>query len=509
MTTYLLFVGGSGIRVAKSFIHLCAAGCFKREKFKAMLIDTDRSNGDTKILKDTIDAYNKIAINVHEFPEINFYTENGEIEVWNPLSGNPDDAMSQRIGYNLWNSANMKDLYDFLYTENEKNIKLSKGFYGYTSIGSYFMADAIKGTASGELNPNWHSFFSGMGSNDAIFVIGSMFGGTGASAIPTIAKILKRANDTQGHKCGCVILMPYYRTVSSEKKAGAINSKLFAAKNKAALNYYADEKICDDFDRIYFVGEDKNYYMDVKNCNGGEMQRNKANYVEVEAALTIGDYIRDINAVINGEMTDNEFNSEKTYDVDYTGEGNPVVNLLNTINPNENYCTDMITFLETAIIYNKAIYFIAKGEAWRGASWVGNYNVNQEHSDDFRKYCKMYVDWMFELLTDTRDGEYYENAETPLSEGKEPRKSSFDIVNIEGEEKLRLFTDFKYVKPKGFFKDEFASFETMSSLSNDDNVKNLTGKEILMTFGNKIGGDVKTMSQVINCLRNILAGGDN
>ncbi|MCD8214619.1 MAG: hypothetical protein LUC97_03085, partial [Clostridiales bacterium] len=447
MKIYLLFIGGSGLRTARSFIHLCAAGCFNYTKcdFKAMLIDTDRTNGDAVLLMDTIRAYDKACENVHIFPRIDFYRENGAVAIWNPLAQNPDDSMKKIIYYDGWDGAaeggKLQDLYDFLYTKDEQEISLGRGFYGHTSIGSYFMADAILGGGKKNLNPEWTKFFSDINKEDLIFVVGSMFGGTGASAIPTIAKILKVYDKTKDNDCGCSILMPYYETVADDTEIGSINSALFPAKNRAALYYYADQSIYDDYKHIYFVGEDRANFMKLENHNGGPEQRNKASYVEIESALTIADFINDIENAPS-EDGGEAANIIKAYDVDYNGDNNPNAELINNIVVGRRYCTDIIAFFETAVLFNKGIYHIVKSR--KGAGWVGRYKIDGGPNDDFRDYCKYYVDWMFEILTDTdKASGDYKNAEELLGSGSTARlahQSSFNIINSEGDDKRRLYT---------------------------------------------------------------------
>lgn len=488
---YLLFVGGSGIRVARSFINLCAAGCFNNTDFKIMLIDTDIKNGDTDKLFETISAYNKISEKTNAFPALDFYkNKNGEIAVWNPLEGlaaRTDASMNEILNKAMWddNSNDVKDLYNFLYTTSEQEIGLDKGFYGHTSIGSYFMVNAISGSSAGTLNPEWSSFFGpNLSDDDTIFVIGSMFGGTGASAIPSIAKILKSVTNTSNAQMGCTIVMPYYDTVAEGSDVGNINSVLFPAKNRAALYYYADQEIYEDFQSMYFVGENKDDFMTLVNKNGGHEQRNKASHVEVYAALTINDFL-------NTDTGD----GIKTYDFEVPA-GNINIETLNNINDDIKYADNIINFCKVAILFNKVIKHTASDKKDK---WSGFYDEANIPTGDFSVYCKVYTDWIFELLIDTANNGEYGSVETYLSE-KDPNLGKFTIMNIAGKDKLKLFTLAMFEKPKGWFKNKYADIECIKDLSPGSDLPSYSGEKIMMRFNDLSNARFESLRQFIDTL---------
>ncbi len=498
MKVYLLFVGGSGIRVAKSFLHLCGAGCFPGHEFKIMLIDSDNSNGDTDLLKTIIKKYNAIG-KLSDAPDIDFYKDqNDDIVVWNPLKENASDSMEDIIKRSLWTTdedKNIADLYDFLYTKEEQSISLEEGFYGHTSIGSYFMTNAISGDKLGMLNKEWTSFFTDIKRDDAVFVIGSMFGGTGASALPTIAKILKDYPDTKDNYLGAGIIMPYYSTAADNDNVGDINSKLFPAKNKASLGFYSDQKLDEKFEHIYFIGDEGDNFMILKNARGGKKQRNKAHHVEIMAAATIIDFINDINF--------KKRNLTKAYDSDVK-TGNKFVSILNRTG--DKVATKLISFLELAILFNKAIYKNIKEN--KGAGWLGKVKFEgyEKNFAAFSEYCKEYINWMFEILNDTNnDGKYYNPQETIdliLNNKKRPDKSGFNIVNADSIEKIKLFTP-DFCKKQGWFKSEYEDINAMKEFSNDPDVKNyeVTGEKLMMNFDSSMNKSIENLSQFVDILK--------
>ena len=77
MTCYLIPIGGTGVRVMKSIVYLCMAGCFDGTQFKVMCVDADEVNGDIKELQKLIKEYNEISNGM--FPEIRLNKINGKI----------------------------------------------------------------------------------------------------------------------------------------------------------------------------------------------------------------------------------------------------------------------------------------------------------------------------------------------------------------------------------------------------------------------------------------------
>ena len=74
---YVFFVGGSGARVCKAFLHACAAGAFRSEEIKVLLLDADSEN---PACQDCLRLYKK-----YESNRAMFHSESAETAQRTPL----------------------------------------------------------------------------------------------------------------------------------------------------------------------------------------------------------------------------------------------------------------------------------------------------------------------------------------------------------------------------------------------------------------------------------------
>ena len=255
---YLLPIGGTGVRVTKALLHLCMAGCFDGTQFKIMCIDSDDVNGDIKALETLLKNYKSLPGDI--FPEVKLAKIEGEERcIWSPLSGDKRkdkrSSMKDMIAESHMNK-DAKKILEFLYTKPEREKILEGGFYGHTSIGSYFMAqEVVKDEKYTEV---WHDFFDGKKEDDKIFIIGSVFGGTGASGVLTIAGLIRDNAETENIPIGAVFVMPYFKpgTRGDEDLQLPIDWTTFTTKTKTALAFYLDQQFDEIFDTMYFIGEE-------------------------------------------------------------------------------------------------------------------------------------------------------------------------------------------------------------------------------------------------------------
>lgn len=267
---YIIPIGGTGARVMRGIVYLSMAGCFNGESFKVMCVDSDETNGDVGRLEQLINLYQSLRKklenekldnknhNNYVFPEIisaDVDKSAGKRLVWSPLSGeetNSNMSMSEMVHESTM-SDKIRDVYDFLYSKAERNKRLVGGFYGHTSIGSYFMAQQI--VNGGRYTEVWESFFNNVNDKqDKIFIIGSVFGGTGASGVPTIARILNEMEETKNVPIGAIFLQPYFRPVTKNDVGEGleIDWNTFTTKTKTALSYYSEQNYNAIFNEMYF-----------------------------------------------------------------------------------------------------------------------------------------------------------------------------------------------------------------------------------------------------------------
>ena len=312
MRTFVYFVGGSGARTLRSLIFLMASGVDlgKGNEIVPILVDYDIENGDlvrTKALMDQYVQFNKI---IKDIPgeEKDHLFFNGALTM---LGNNPADSslsfvemggefpnatFGNYINYDNLNQSDDDPTQDFirsLYSaskvksKQELELSLKLGFKGNPNIGSVVF-NKFFGTET--YRTFYNSFSTDETTPDKVFIVGSIFGGTGSTGIPQLVKNLRSCEKNAIRNCriGTCIILPYFNVEGNEKSQ--INSNLNVSKSKAALSYYQKE-VNDKLDEIYYIGCNarKGTY---KNVEGGSEQRNKAHLVELLSAMSIVEFAK-------------------------------------------------------------------------------------------------------------------------------------------------------------------------------------------------------------------------
>ncbi len=298
---YLIGVGGTGSKVIESYIKLCATGLGPSNLWLGM-VDQDEANGNVARSKTAIENYQRLRnfIKREGKDNIGFNTNFLKTDIrthpedasWCPLPG-VTPTLKDVFSYDLLNPA-LKDTMDCLYhTEDELNLPLDEGFRARPSIGAAAIISQMN-----ENTPFWQKLFDALdeansGKEIKIFLVSSIFGGTGASGFPSIARLLreiiKKKNITDGVKIGGALMLPYFSfpkpDLDEEKQVA--HADTFLEQSRGALDYYSrmfegsGEKI---FDELYLAGADPliplKYFE-----KGGNNQKNPPLIPEIYACL--------------------------------------------------------------------------------------------------------------------------------------------------------------------------------------------------------------------------------
>lgn len=277
MGYYFIGIGGSGAKVMESLTHLTAAGLLpnvpRQERLYVMAVDPDVGNGN---LKRSSAAFNNLAV----FQDLNVGTDTRlfktEVTLAHPFPWSPtehDKKLDDILTYQSLSGTPIGKLYETLYTRAERDTFLNEGFRGRPSIGAAILArKAAMFEANGwedHAEAPWDKF-AHLVKQDAkngqiahIFLAGSVFGGTGAAGMPTIAKLLRREFASYCESgtvvIGGALILPFFGfTPQQEGNNGQIyaSSENFLTNTKAALKYYAAKYKHDKvFDAMYFIGD--------------------------------------------------------------------------------------------------------------------------------------------------------------------------------------------------------------------------------------------------------------
>jgi len=319
MSYHVIGIGGSGAKSVESLIHLCAAGLMPDGELNAFFIDPDISNGTLERALHTLQQYadcKNIALgNTDLFKtRINL----AKPTVWSPFGEGAHPTLENFFHYSALKAQNeaAANLFDVLFSPQEKKVVLDEGFLGHPSIGAAVMARNVE--LSGD--EPWKTFRNRVdveartGGGCKIVLMGSIFGGTGASGIPTIARLIKdEFKQYENIKIGAVLLLPYFSFASAEKKLPdgrvfMLNPQNFMLNTQAALKFYYNQNDLRAFDFLYLMGE--HLMVEVKDTSaGGNTQKNAPHFIEVYAALSAIDFFKNIDTKLGqNEYKDRRYN---------------------------------------------------------------------------------------------------------------------------------------------------------------------------------------------------------
>ena len=312
---FIFAIGGTGSRVLKSLTMLLAAGIKPNSDINyeivPIIIDPHKANEDLKRTIRLIDNYQKITKDIG--------LENGffgtEITTINNLV-NSENKLSSTFTYNLQQVSDTKfrdyidfdqldesnkALADLLFSGNSVNkrgekvnlldLEMDIGFIGNPNIGSVVL-NQFKDSNE------FKEFSSIFNSEDRIFIVSSIFGGTGAAGFPIILKNIRDAKNNpnidgkeflENAKIGAVSVLPYFNI--EKEPDSPIQKSDFISKTKSALSYYKDNVTGNNsVNSLYYIADDysgKPY----KNDPGENGQKNPAHFIELASALAIIDFL--------------------------------------------------------------------------------------------------------------------------------------------------------------------------------------------------------------------------
>ena len=310
---YLFAMGGTGSRVLKSLLMILAAGVRLSDdnswELEPIVIDPDQGGGNLTDSIETGEIYIKVRRNVsylqEHFPGF-FAQPLGESEIekvpWDEVSNGDYRAY---IHLDALKGSPTYSLVSLLYSESNLAMNMREGFRGNPNVGCVVL---------NQLEPWIDDFIKHrLHSEDRVLVVSSIFGGTGASALPLLVKSIR--NGSKSHvPIGAVSVHPYFNLEKPEEDGSGvetIDSATFIGKTKAALRYYKQN--LKELDVCYYIGDTMGDSH--ANCAGGREQKNPAAFVELAAALAARDFA---NMLLNtkepqevGETKYKEFAVEK------------------------------------------------------------------------------------------------------------------------------------------------------------------------------------------------------
>ncbi len=320
----LLCAGGSGLRVLESVLHLCAAG-LGPETLRVLAIDPDGANGNGSGVVQLVTKYREGASRFRgklgldaKGQQLTLFgteldlldTEGGSIglKIWSPIRA--DQRLRDLLGVELLPSQGVergRELVSLFFTDQELTMELDQGFRGRPVVG----AAAMSLVALQKDQQPWKQLVEKLRgdlqdpSGARVFLVGSVFGGTGASALYPLARFLETVPETNADRLmiGIGALVPYFRFESGTAGAPeglpklAARAEDFATATRAAVGFYQHVKDSWPFRSMYWLGDSNP--ANVSYAPGGPEQKNPSHFVELLMALAALGFFRQ-PAAVNG-----------------------------------------------------------------------------------------------------------------------------------------------------------------------------------------------------------------
>lgn len=296
---FAIGVGGSGAKCLEAITHLHAAGLLQNgdnstARLGTFLVEPDQQSTLLARAETAIDRYSKMRRLLGQKAD---HFARGELRhygTWSPLgtasSGISLDKVFPKAILRT-KASGLAALFDCLFPPEEQTVELDVGFRGRPPIGSAVMSRVD--IASEAQTGQWQQMLSdieaaaGNGASPVIHLFGSVFGGTGASGVPTLGQMLKswlRDRGLSSVRVNASLLLPYFDFEGQAQTDTGVHAEArnFQLNTDAALQYLRTSgSAC--FDQVYLIGSDIKARYDFS--IGGRSQSNAAHVVELLAAL--------------------------------------------------------------------------------------------------------------------------------------------------------------------------------------------------------------------------------
>ena len=320
---FVIGIGGTGMRCIESLIHLCAMGMFDDTDIHLLALDTDKNNGNFGRLKELKEAY----VNTKGLQAENrvahkdtFFSANIKYYEFSPDYQNKSTFKAVfNYGNTQYNHREETDLADLVLDRNVEEFNLQHGYRAQTHLGSMMMYQSILEAAKSRLPNGLKEFVSTLITETTtgtakVFILGSVFGGTGASSIPIIPQALSRAAQIISNGSTDILKNAYFGSTLLTAyfnfplpSAGEISQhKVIATSDKFALNsqvammfYDDDATIRSIYQRFYIMGTNSLNWNPMQRAEkggthtitGGADQKNDSHYIELLAASAALDFL--------------------------------------------------------------------------------------------------------------------------------------------------------------------------------------------------------------------------
>lgn len=310
MSYYLIAIGGTGNKILESLVYACAADALYTPdadgrpvpipRVHALIVDVDAACGNTTRAKQAAEHYETVreAFAASGVPRRGFHTAL-TVERWNMNLAKRATSVAGMTK----NHRKDRLLADSLFSRTEADLEYSEGFRGHPDLGVLFFADLLSSldALAAEGQPDeLLAMLSQMrreldaGDTVRVMLVGSIFGGTGASGIPSISRFLRERFRDRADRfiLSATLMLPYFDvppSTADETLEIVVKSAAFLDKARTALQYYGMEGMIRSgeedargvYDALYLLGLPKEAFVTQRiYSTGSQSQENDAHLLE-------------------------------------------------------------------------------------------------------------------------------------------------------------------------------------------------------------------------------------
>lgn len=247
----LVAIGGTGSRVAEAYVYAAASGLLNNNtKTFVFVVDKDIDCGNTTRLIKTIDEYREMrectGLDLPEIEKCDWCIEDAMTQL------NPHVTKGGNVTYGeVANTAGTSDslLVNMMHSREEQKFDLQKGFYGHPSLGAALYGllteTPVFATTKNTLVDKIRTELASAAGQVRTYFVGSMFGGTGASLLPNVARTLHedpKIGQNANYQQAACLMLPYFKFQTPNDKAAApVNFATFDEKTATALEFYSKD----------------------------------------------------------------------------------------------------------------------------------------------------------------------------------------------------------------------------------------------------------------------------
>ena len=437
---YIFAIGGSGSRVLRSLTMLLAVGVHTDSNLVPVIIDPDSANGDLNRTVCALRQYEEVrkGLAFNDTLENKFFSAvitslNNDGNYLLPLIGTSGITFDRYLNLGGMSQENQA-LARMLFSNNNLSSTMDVGFKGNPNIGSIVLNQF---TQSADFNNFEANFVAG----DKVFIISSIFGGTGASGFPLILKAFRTSNNVAlaSAPIGAVSLLPYFNLKTNNESS--IQADSFITKAKSALHYYEKNVTGNGtLNDMYYLGDDFSTQA-YNNCDGGYKQSNDAHFIELLGALAVLDFDK---KNFNGAATNTSFhefglNTNPAGSILFSDLGDDTNKI---IKKPLSMMAVMNSYLNNRDIKHRVVQSWAKDRK----ALLGESFFNGDFYKNYEKFKKMFEEWMTEmegndksfapfkkdvdLASNSSDGLKKIQGTEPAYPGHNPfRKKGYDLID--------------------------------------------------------------------------------